>query len=361
MLTNFIKYKLAYFFMKYNGSCDLLEIKACGCLPILVTPKTTVFSVHCIQKGRSRKRNFTRIFDYPKYMCAEKLIRRPVSKNINSQGDYFVIPKIKAKDYGQKIDISQFITNLGSRSRERDGYFIIDENSAWLIGLYVAEGCSHPKSGTIGYYLGRHEIDLIDSVISRIYQMGYTPGFYDTKNKNNTATINFYSKALAKAFKFWCGGSCYVKRIPDFILYNQNLKIVSSFLQGYLKGDGNVCKRKDGIKVFASTVSKILALQLQLISMRLNGFFNIICVDSSKHESKIGQRKICGGYIYRLGSTSSSLVKLLGVEKNDRHNKSYKFFDNYMITPINYIKKINSPDVIKDVKNYCCISDVKKF
>ena len=325
---------------EHNWDGELIEIKASGCLPIQLTPEHKIFSLHCIQKSNSKKRKFSRSYLPPKYIEAAFLRKRPVSKNINSCGDYLIIPKLKGTIKTKKIPLNKFTTSHGLKvmaGKKIKPYFLLDKDSAWLMGLYVAEGYSVSNKGEILFCLGKHEKKLRESLIQKISKIRLT---HRIINNETAMIICANSRVLARAFKLWFGDNAKTKKIPDFILFHKDKKIYESFLKGYIEGDGNCKIRDNRARVNANTVSLTLALQLQLLSVRMRDFFNITKVDFSKYSSYYCGRKIQGGIGYFLRSSAGKISKLMGLPSLPRHNKSYVMFEDFVALPINKITKV---------------------
>jgi hypothetical protein len=319
----------------HNFSGRLVEVHAQGCLPIRTTPDHKILVTHSIQKSRSSKRKFSRHFLKPDWVLARELVRRPLSENINSHGDYLIIPKINATFSDKTISLSAFTTPHGLKVMAGKGassYFSINEDSAWLLGLYVAKGISS-KKGEITLCLGKHEKNLIDEALIRINRCGLS---FNVKDGPTTRNIIFYSRPISKAIMEWCGNDCYSKKVPYFIFNNKDLNMVRSFMVGYLRGDGFIRRYSGRTQVIANTVSKTLALQLQLLSIRLDSFFNITRMDFSKYKSILPDGRIIrGGKGFKLMASAGPITAMMGENVRPRPNKSYVVFDNYVAVPIN--------------------------
>ena len=324
----------------YDGK--LVRLKAQGCLSIGVTSDHKVLVVHAIQKCGGKNRKFHREFPSPTWVPAKELRRRPMCENKNDCGDFVVIPKLKGSFTGYELPISPFTNKRGLSVLKGKGLpmvFKLNKISAWLLGLYVAEGCSSASKGELIFCLGKHEKDLISQTVKNIKSIGYSAGVRD---RQTSSIVILYSRVLCRAFKEWCGENAHSKRIPEFIINHSDLDIVSAFLKGYILGDGNIRKHEGRTQVSATTVSKTLALQLQLLSVRLSGVFHITVHDYSKYESTAPDGHIIkGGIQYKVNSSSNSIIKLFDEEGANRHNKSYKVFDNYVLVPINSVETID--------------------
>ena len=105
----------------------------------------------------------------------------------------------------------------------------------------------------------------------------YTKSSRVFENANSQGmTVNVRSVYSGRAFSAWCGKGAHGKKVPDFILFHQNIDLLKSFLDGYTLGDGShkITSGNRKIKKMC-TVSKLLAFQLQQAYARLNIFANI--------------------------------------------------------------------------------------
>ena len=110
--------------------------------------------------------------------------------------------------------------------------------------------------------------------------------------------------------------------IPEFILLHTDEQLLKSFLAGYMEGDGYENKLVSD----AGTVSKLLALQLQLLEARLGMMAHVYTYVSSN--SVINGRRIKSGKIYRV----------ITRKINSEHRRSVKVTEKYIYTPIRQLE-----------------------
>jgi len=160
----------------------------------------------------------------------------------------------------------------------------LNTETAWLLGLYIAEGFSSSTSAC--FSLNHDEKDLQQRIIDIGKAIGYSPKKY----RSPTSTVVVIpSRILARALRTWCGRGARNKRIPDFVAFHKNLAILRALLEGYIAGDGYKSRNIS----YMGTTSKVLALQLQLLAARLGLFLSINRVKSGA--SVINGRPIKGG------------------------------------------------------------------
>jgi DNA repair protein RadA len=189
----------------------------------------------------------------------------------------------------------------------------IDEDDAYFLGLFVAEGTSNPPS----IYTTDEELkDWISSYLEK--KFNYKPkitkrrGVYRILLRKETFSL---LKNLVKC----TAGS---KFIPSEI-FEAKEEVIATFLRGYIKGDGYV---KDYVEM--TTKSSILASQLSYLLKRLG-------IDAT-----IRTKKIKGEIYYRIfvvGEDRNRLFKILEKKGNFRNS-----FYGYPRPIINYLRKVYS-------------------
>jgi len=242
----------------YEG--EIVKIRTAGLLNIETTPE------HPILVVRSKVRQHRTVsLSEPEWKQAKDIL----PKRRWRDGDYLVMPRVVGCVSINVLDLGQFTNEHGRRTagfRKTPLVFPIDESSAWLLGMYVAEGCSSATG--ILFSLSREESDLHQRIVNIGQLLGYSPF---VSNVPTGTIVGISSRLLGRAFPVWCGSRAPNKRIPDFILLHENIAIVRAFLHGYLQGDGSIDRKRSR----ASTVSPVLSMQLQLLCARLGMTVNV--------------------------------------------------------------------------------------
>ena len=136
---------------------------------------------------------------------------------------------------------------------------VYDEDDAYFLGLFVAEGSSNPFSISIS---SEKIKDWVCYYINN--KFGYMPRVREDKRREEIV----YTILLRNATRIIMDGvdkcNSATKYIPEGIFLS-NTGIVSSFLGGYLDGDGEISKND----VSATTKSSKLATQLSYLFLRL--------------------------------------------------------------------------------------------
>jgi len=208
-------------------------------------------------------------------ICRKKNKRRPIKLNepewISAEDikddDYLIIPKLPGEKY-EILDLEEFI-NLEEKSNGRNAIknkeLLLDEDLAWLLGLYTGDGSGKQ---TVSICLGAHEIKIIEKTIEIAKKLKYKTSF--GCSQKTVSDIKFGGPTLAKAFKKWCGSGAKNKKIPDFILLNENKNIVKSYLQGLIDSDGYIAKKNKNPTYGVDTSSKLLASHIRLLLSKLD-------------------------------------------------------------------------------------------
>jgi len=204
-------------------------------------------------------------------------------------GDYLVVPVPNGRFGSKEMNLQAFTNPRGFSIARAKGYpitFPVRMDTAWLLGLYVAEGCATKKE--IAFFLGKDERELQDRIMSIGRMLGYSPYRRNTKT---TTVVGIPSRILARAFSTWCGRRAPNKKVPDFILLHTDKSIIRSFFFAVVSGDGYEHKKRDVRNARISTTSNLLAMQLQLISARL-GFHLSVNSANKKRTGTILGRKV---------------------------------------------------------------------
>ena len=304
----------------YNGS--MIRIKASGMLPFETTPEHPILT----RSSRS-KSGILRSLTEPNWKNAGDLR----VKKAEIDGDYLLVPRIKGAFEQEKICLSRFVKARDipvNRAKNVPLDFPINTESAWLFGLYVAEGSSSANGPQ--FHLNIKETEIEGKLVGIIRKLGYTSRSIVNEEQHGLRII-LNSRILNRVFPEWFGRGASNKKVPDFILYHNKVKVIKSFLDGYLAGDGSLgynCapsyRSKEKTIVSAATVSKVLAMQIQLLFGRLGIFVSI------------AERKSNGKGIIQ-GRTVN--LKNIFVISYSTHGSYSKIFDDHIATPIRQIER----------------------
>ncbi len=261
------------FSREYDGT--LVEVAARGMLPLLLTPEHPVLvASRVLRSGKGEYVAGTSWKKAGELVSAPPVRTRGRPFHPSKTHDCLLIPRIKGYVDLSTVALGPYSNRRGlatmrGRGGGRQLEFPLTVNTAWLLGMFAAEGWTSENHDVI-FSLGLHEGRLANRISSVVRSLGYSP---QTMPGETALVVRFSSRILARALREWCGRLAEDKKIPDFILYHRRTELLTAFLDGYLKGDGHVTVDERG-PVFdrAITASKILALQLQLAYARLGHF-----------------------------------------------------------------------------------------
>jgi intein/homing endonuclease len=267
----------------YEG--NLVKIRAAGMLPVEVTPDHPILVSRSTtsRRRRGKSRTQTRTFSELHWKEAASL----VPKKEGAEGDYLFLPSVPGSFTQRTLSLGDFTNANGKRvciARHFPLKMPLNTDTAWLLGIYIAEGF---PSRTAAYFsLNHNEKELQERIIKIGKSIGYSPTTYRAPT---STLVVIPSRILARALSTWCGKGAKNKKIPDFVMFHKDLSLLKALLDGYAVGDGH----KSRVVSYMSTVSKVLALQLQILAARLELF---LAISKVKNEpGLIDGRPIKGG------------------------------------------------------------------
>lgn len=312
---------LRTYYRPYKG--QMITINANGLLPIVTTPEHPILvsTSHSTRfsKGGRYTRNIS--FSTRKYLAAKNL----VAKHSLGDGNYLVVPIIKGTFKEDRISLESFIKKKKPKHTGYREFLPLNIDTAWLIGLYVAEGSIAKE---VRFSIARDENDIRLRIARIANNLGYSSFSTFVKN-TNSMLIAIPSRVLARAFDQWCGHKAPNKKIPDFLLFHKKIEYLNALLEGYEIGDGYVGVNKlRGSTMYrsCSTTSRILAQQLQLAYARL-GIWASISIKSEKTQDVIMGRKV---------SVHTAYNVTYPAHPNNKRTK-VRFLTDKILTPIQTI------------------------
>ena len=255
---------------------DLVEVKALGMLPFRVTPN------HPLLVVRGRSHGATVTYRQREWQDAGGI--RP--KLRFHDGDYVVMPRLRGTLSTSEVTLEPYIrrhratlkqTGRGANPFKyaHSGVFPLTEETAWMLGLYVADGSPNPAHRSVAFDLHENEAAIVERLRRVAEGLGHRLGVNPIPGER-AVSVRLSSVILCAFLPDVCGKGASGKRIPDFILYNANEGLLRAFLDGYMAGDGSTEFTQAGYEVSSfTTVSRTLALQLQLAFGRLGIFISL--------------------------------------------------------------------------------------
>jgi DNA topoisomerase VI subunit A/intein/homing endonuclease len=194
--------------------------------------------------------------------------------------------EIRLSETGEE-DLDKALYVRLSRSRIRiPNNIVIDEELAWILGLYTAEGSSS-RGRYLTYNLGPHESEKAEKLRAIIREkLGVEPVV--SKGKGIKVTVS--SRLLYLLYNnLGLMGNARTKRIPSIILQSPTT-VQAAYLKGLIDGDGSIDNYGNIVYSTRSTIlSKQLFLVLQALgvnpSITINGEDIIIRIGKSPYRT----------------------------------------------------------------------------
>jgi hypothetical protein len=189
--------------------------------------------------------------------------------SVLTDGHYLCVPKIKTKRSDTEIDLVGYALPHGrSGASGISGRTVrsipLNADTAWLIGLYVAEGSSSP---TVRFSLGAHEDEIMERVERISSDIGYSASRSYAKD-SAACTVSLGTSVWGRWLKQHCGADAHDKHVPEVVLHHADPAIRRAFVEGVQDGDGYERKwNADGShRLYAiKTASKSLMHDLVLL------------------------------------------------------------------------------------------------
>lgn len=151
----------------------------------------------------------------------------------------------------------------------------LNKELAYLLGFYCAEGWivknkSRPNSYSLHFALNKKEkqkAELVLDMFKKIFGLNLNLSEQQTYLELSNA-----KSSIALIFKILCGSQAKIKKVPEEI-FQAKKEIVSSFLDGYIAGDGYTDKKG---QIITNTISEQLAYDIYGLWLKLGflpGFY----------------------------------------------------------------------------------------
>lgn len=292
------------FVREYDG--DMIRVEAKGILPFAITPEHPLLVVKADNRPNHKLPNLKMEWR----LAGDLKERRNTPKY--SKGDYLLLPRVDGDIDAVEVPLEQPSSQRGLK--HRIGSFPLNPSTAWLFGVYVAEG--YATVGRIYFSLHRKERAVAERIVGVLETLGLTASIKDVPNEEGIV-VDCCSSVLGRNFPKWFGHLAANKRMPDFILYHKDVEVVGAFLEGYALGDGswagNHSGDGSGNQLQISTTSWLLASQVQLLFARLGSYASVYHNQEPK-EMKIQGRTVRtkGAYTIRFSPKNTNVRVLEG-------------------------------------------------
>ena len=228
---------------------DLVVLRMCGVLPIRSTPEHPFLVVrpYVFPGGFVAKPGMASVAEVS--TVAAHYSREPqwrVAEDVRV-GDYLVCPPAHTSMEPCPVEWPE-----GPPQGRAVGPLVPDEDTAWMLGLYAADGGT-TGDNSIGFTLSPNDdVDRLMRVWERMGLCADVRDFYEYVR----VTIN--STVVSRALRTWCGKSDR-KQLPEFVFSDGwPLRAV---IDGYADGDGYV---EETGTITCHTISPVLVEQIRL-------------------------------------------------------------------------------------------------
>jgi len=242
-------------------------------------------------------------------------------------GDLVVVPRLKMNGGDRILDLSAYNKTDSPSYRRGLKELELNNNTAWMLGLYTAEGYTNPRQGVVCFTLHKDEIEYFNKLCDIFGGIGYRVRKYPNR-LTKSVNISITCTALARAVVDWIGRGARNKHIPGFIfMASDEIKI--SYLKGLFDGDGWVSSKN---KIELHTSSKVLAVQAQALLASM-GIMVGIC-EVKPRDSVIQGQEVHGGVSWLVRGTSYDFSSLFGMDHKHNQKKLYFVDDDYIYVPV---------------------------
>jgi len=235
-------------------------------------------------------------------------------------------------------------------------YLKVDEDLAYVIGLYIAEGTPKGDCAAIALHVKEaHLMDRLDAAIKRLGFRDSTRGF-----NGNSARYEINDIFLGQFLTTVCGRGAHSKRLPRFLLEAPD-NIALAALQGVYDGDGcNIATETRRVNLM--TVSPELAVEVRQLLLSF-GFIAGV-QQRIPREDEISKLPIY--HVNVNGKQAEDLAVLLGwdpakVERRiDTHSQCGFFRGDYVYLRVNSIETVTNVETVRGLqiegdKSFCVV------
>jgi len=265
-----IEWKPIEYAYRHRMDGELLEIETRGRGTIKVTPAHSLFrfkddKIEVVRASEIKEGDYIVVADSlpsftgvkEKICLCEILMKTLTMKEKNRiyafiNGKKYRLSQLEPED-ASKVEYLQCCSGYQKIKNIID----VDEDFAWLLGLWVAEGDKERRY--VKFHISVREEKILNKLLSIIKKLGLKSTLrLEGKNKTGLC-VSVGSSLLFKLFSYLSLESgAERKKVPELI-FNADKKVQMAFLKGLFEGDGSIDKYNDLIYF---TKSKKLAKQV---------------------------------------------------------------------------------------------------
>lgn len=240
-----------------------------------------------------------------------------------NDGDWVVVPRILIE---QEASVELTYGRNPHRVKK-----VINEDLAWVLGLWVAEGSLEKYH--INFHLGPHESYLASKLAEKVNNsLGLKCAIHSGYDRQ--IRVYFSNITLRQFFEQHFGRGALNKRIPRW-LSEAPKNIIRAFLDGLIAGDGTENKSNRGSRIRLKTASWQLAHGVMELLYKLGfvpSFFS-----EKPHAVKFGNKESNSARSY---SVSISTHKWRGTRAKSKRSYTHGQIDDlYVYLPVKYISR----------------------
>jgi Fe-S cluster assembly protein SufB len=226
----------------------LAVIESTGTLPLRLTPGHPVLVVRPYRwpNGQAAKPGTPTWRGVTPYIEHYRAQPEWITAGMIRAGDYLVAPRPAFT--GEAAEVPWPLT--GHVNERHVSPLVPDADTAWMLGLYAADGGTAGSNGIMFTLAPGDDLDRLVRVWRR---MGLTPLVRDAGTYRR---VTVSSRPVSRAMRGWCGHGD-SKRLPAFVFSGWPLRDV---IDGYVSGDGHLDSHGT---ITCSTISLVLAEQVR--------------------------------------------------------------------------------------------------
>jgi len=321
VLTHTGEYKPVTKVWEFIYSGTLYEIKALGKPePLICTVDHKILAVRRPLSNRRDGRLLRRI----------EPLEMVLPRNLKT-GDYIVTPIPKRVINLEEV-VVEFVGHYGTKTLVLEA----EPSLFRLIGYYLAEGSTHLNGRSVTLSFGSIEQDLIDDS-TQLFTKYFSKEPAVQILRQHVANVRLGSSLALKFFsQFGRGASS--KSLPDWVFFANKEKQVQ-LIKGLFLGDGCVVNQSRQKYLNITTVSKVLASQVQLVLARL-GIVSTIAKETVEGKLPAYRVNVFGRWAIKLAEMMAFRFDYSPAKSSDK----FLISSDYVFSPIERIAVQNVSD-----------------
>lgn len=228
----------------------------------------------------------------------------------------------------------------------------LDHNLGVFIGLYLAEGNSDIRSGTVKITNNQYDVRKFAMKWLETYHIRHKEEQKTNKIGGLSTSIVGYSRMLGQLLYHLVGEHSHYKYVPN-VAFNAPIDFVCGLLSGYISGDGGITKTG----ITTSSASQKLTEGIAWLCNRI-GVFGKLSVSQAK-TNNIGTKNIAPAYrltirgqwvtkfVEKVTLIDSDKQKRLSMMKPSITHRNYQTYNDVILDPITEIIMLNVSDYPK--------------